>query len=78
MWTFKISDNGIGIKEEFYQKVFGIFTKLHHKSVYPGSGIGLSVCQRIVEQHDGEIWVDSIFGSGTNFHFSIGKNQEIL
>ena len=78
VWTFKISDNGIGIKEEFYQKVFGIFTKLHHKSVYPGSGIGLSVCQRIVEQHDGEIWVDSIFGSGTNFHFSIGKNQEIL
>lgn len=78
IWTFKISDNGIGIKEEFYQKVFGIFTKLHHKSVYPGSGIGLSVCQRIVEQHDGEIWVDSVFGSGTNFHFSISKNQEIL
>ena len=75
MWTFKISDNGIGIQEEFYKKVFGIFTKLHHKSVYPGSGIGLSVCQRIVEQHDGEIWVDSVFGAGTNIHFTIAKNQ---
>lgn len=74
-WTFTISDNGIGIKEEYYKKVFGIFTKLHHKSVYPGSGIGLSVCQRIVEQHDGEIWVDSVFEEGTNFHFSIGKDQ---
>jgi len=74
-WVFTVSDNGIGIKEEYYEKVFGIFTKLHHKSVYPGSGIGLSVCQRIVEQHDGEIWVDSIFEKGTNFHFSIGKNQ---
>ncbi len=73
-WVFSVSDNGIGIKEEYYQKVFGIFTKLHHKSVYPGSGIGLSVCQRIVEQHDGEIWVDSVFGQGTNFHFSIAKN----
>lgn len=72
-WVFSISDNGIGIKEEYYQKVFGIFTKLHHKSVYPGSGIGLSVCQRIVEQHDGKIWVDSVFGEGTNFHFSIAK-----
>ncbi len=74
-WVFSVSDNGIGIKEEYYQKVFGIFTKLHHKSVYPGSGIGLSVCQRIVEQHDGEIWVDSVVDKGTNFHFSIGKNQ---
>ncbi len=74
-WIFSISDNGIGIKEEYYEKVFGIFTKLHHKSVYPGSGIGLSVCQRIVEQHDGEIWVDSVVDKGTNFHFSIGKNQ---
>jgi len=74
-WVFSISDNGIGIKEEYYQKVFGIFTKLHHKSVYPGSGIGLSVCQRIVEQHDGEIWVDSVFGKGTNFHFSIAKSR---
>ncbi len=73
-WVFSVSDNGIGIKEEYYQKVFGVFTKLHHKSVYPGSGIGLSVCQRIVEQHDGEIWVDSVFGQGTNFHFSIAKN----
>jgi len=74
-WVFVVSDNGIGIKEEYYQKVFSIFTKLHHKSVYPGSGIGLSVCQRIVEQHDGDIWVDSVFGSGTSFHFSISKNQ---
>lgn len=76
-WVFTVSDNGIGIKEEFYDKVFAIFTKLHHKSAYPGSGIGLSVCQRIVEQHDGKIWVDSIVEKGTNFHFSICKDQAI-
>ncbi len=73
-WVFRVSDNGIGIKEEYYEKVFSVFTKLHHKSVYPGSGIGLSVCQRIVEQHDGEIWIDSVFGKGTNFYFSIAKH----
>jgi len=72
-WEFSVTDNGIGIKEEYYDKVFGIFTKLHHKSVYSGSGIGLSVCQRIAEQHGGEIWLKSQVDKGTTFWFSVEK-----
>ena len=72
-YEFSVADNGIGIKEEYFDKVFGIFTKLHHKSVYPGSGIGLSVCQRIVEQHGGKMWLESKVDKGTTFRFTIEK-----
>lgn len=72
-WEFSVEDNGIGIKKEYFDKVFGIFTKLHHKSVYPGSGIGLSVCQRIAQQHGGDIWLESEVDKGTTFWFSVEK-----
>jgi len=75
-WQFKIEDNGIGIKEEFKEKIFMIFKKLHAKSEYQGTGIGLAVCKTIVDQHHGEIWVDSEFGVGTTFNFTLLKKAK--
>jgi signal transduction histidine kinase len=74
-WHFAISDNGIGIKPEFFDKIFLLFKKLHSRYDYQGTGMGLAICKRIVEHHGGEITVESVFGEGTTFHFSIGKED---
>jgi light-regulated signal transduction histidine kinase (bacteriophytochrome) len=73
-WQFCVSDNGIGIREEKQQEIFNIFTKLHRDSEYEGQGIGLSFCKKIVELHEGEIWVESIPNEGSKFYFTISKN----
>lgn len=73
-WRFCISDNGIGIREEKQQDIFNIFTKLHRTTEYKGQGIGLSFCKKIVELHQGEIWVESIPNEGSKFYFTISKN----
>lgn len=75
-WHFKIKDNGIGIKKEYQEKIFLLFKRLHTKSEFEGTGIGLSICKKIVEQHGGEIGFNSEYGKGTTFYFSIKK--EIL
>ncbi len=74
-WQFHVADNGIGISPMFYDKIFLLFQRLHNKDEYSGTGIGLTVCKRIVEKHKGEIWLESIENEGTTFHFSIAKRQ---
>lgn len=73
-WEFTVRDNGIGIDPKYRDRIFMIFQRLHNREVYPGSGIGLALCKKIVERHAGEIWMDSKPGAGTDFHFTISKH----
>jgi PAS domain S-box-containing protein len=72
-WLFTIADNGIGIEEEYYDKIFKLFQRLHARSVYSGTGIGLAHCKKIVELRGGKIWVESVPGTGSTFYISLPK-----
>jgi signal transduction histidine kinase len=74
-WRFAVADNGIGIPREYQQEIFGVFKRLHGRAI-PGTGIGLAVCQRVVERYGGRIWVESQVGEGATFYFTLPVNSD--